>query len=33
MALAQLDFIARAEVVPFLGPSGPSWLRETEKTA
>ena len=25
MALAQLDFIARAEVVHFLGPPGPSW--------
>ena len=31
MALAQLDFIARAEVVHFLGPPGPSWLGKVEK--
>jgi hypothetical protein len=31
MALAQLDFIARTEVVPFLGPPGPSRLGKTGK--
>jgi DNA replication protein DnaC len=32
MALAQLDFIACAEVVPFLGPPGPSRLGKTGKS-
>ena len=32
MAPAQLDFIARAEVVHFLGPPGPSWLGKTGKS-